>query len=66
MIEKNPDYMVQYWVGLMDGDGSVQVNIWRKKGLQYRLVIKLRNDCEKKEYIFVGKNTKNYRWRRKG
>ena len=32
----------------MDGDGSVQVNIWRKKGLQYRLVIKLRNDCEKR------------------
>ena len=27
----------------MDGDGSIQVNHWRKKLLQYRLVIKLSN-----------------------
>jgi hypothetical protein len=27
----------------MDGDGSIQVNHWRKKSLQYRLVIKLSN-----------------------
>jgi hypothetical protein len=27
----------------MDGDGSIQVNHWRKKSLQYRLVIKLKN-----------------------
>lgn len=26
----------------MDGDGSIQVNHWRFKGLQYRLVIKLK------------------------
>ena len=26
----------------MDGDGSIQVNHWRKKSLQYRFVIKLR------------------------
>ena len=26
----------------MDGDGSIQVNHWRKKNLQYRFVIKLR------------------------
>jgi len=32
-----------FWVGLMDGDGSIQVNHWRKKSLQYRLVIKLSN-----------------------
>lgn len=32
-----------FWVGLMDGDGSIQVNHWRKKNLQYRLVIKLSN-----------------------
>jgi hypothetical protein len=55
MIEKNPDYIIQYWVGLMDGDGSVQVNIWRKKGLQYRLVIKLRNDCEKRNISLLEK-----------
>ena len=27
----------------MDGDGSIQVNHWRKQSLQYRLVIKLCN-----------------------
>ena len=26
----------------MDGDGSIQVNHWRKKNLQYRFIIKLR------------------------
>lgn len=29
-----------FWVGLMDGDGSIQVNHWRKKNLQFRLIIK--------------------------
>ncbi len=27
----------------MDGDGSIQVNHWRKQSLQYRLIIKLSN-----------------------
>jgi cytochrome c oxidase subunit 1 len=35
-------YFQQFWVGLMDGDGSIQVNHWRKRYLQYRLVIKLK------------------------
>lgn len=35
------EQLVQYWVGLMDGDGSIQVNHWREKSLQYRLIIKL-------------------------
>lgn len=48
MIKKEKEYFIQYWVGLMDGDGSVQVNHWRKKNLQYRLVIKLKNDSEKR------------------
>jgi hypothetical protein len=30
-------------VGLMDGNGNVQVNQWRMKYLQYRLIIKLNN-----------------------
>jgi cytochrome c oxidase subunit 1 len=30
-----------FTVGLIDGDGSLQVNHWRKKNLQFRLVIKL-------------------------
>lgn len=37
------DYIKMFWVGLMDGDGSIQVNHWRKKSLQFRLVIKLSN-----------------------
>lgn len=37
----DPEYIKQFWVGLMDGDGSIQVNHWRKKNLQFRLVIKL-------------------------
>ena len=41
-IKKDPDYITKFWVGLMDGDGSIQVNHWRYKNLQYRLVIKLK------------------------
>jgi hypothetical protein len=37
------DYIKMFWVGLMDGDGSIQVNHWRHQSLQYRLVIKLSN-----------------------
>jgi hypothetical protein len=33
----------RFWVGLMDGDGSIQVNHWRNKVLQFRFVIKLKN-----------------------
>lgn len=38
------DYIKSFWVGLVDGDGSIQINHWRKQILQYRLVIKLKND----------------------
>ncbi len=44
ILKSESEYLCQYWVGLMDGDGSLQVNHWRKKSLQYRLVIKLKND----------------------
>ena len=37
------EYIKMFWVGLMDGDGSIQVNHWRRSSLQYRLVIKLSN-----------------------
>ncbi len=37
------EYLKMFWVGLMDGDGSIQVNHWRKQSLQFRLVIKLSN-----------------------
>jgi hypothetical protein len=36
-------YLLPFWVGLMDGDGSIQVNHWRKRSLQFRIVIKLRD-----------------------
>ena len=42
-IIKDPEYFKKFWVGLMDGDGSIQINHWRKKNLQFRLVIKLKN-----------------------
>ena len=41
-IKKDPHYIQKFWVGLMDGDGSIQVNHWRCKYLQYRLIIKLK------------------------
>ena len=34
----------QFWVGLVDADGSVQCNHWRKKTLQYRIVIEMHVD----------------------
>ena len=45
LFDKNDynEYIKMFWVGLMDGDGSIQVNHWRKQSLQYRLVIKLSN-----------------------
>ena len=41
-LKKDPHFILKFWVGLMDGDGSIQVNHWRRKSLQYRLVIKLK------------------------
>ena len=35
-------YLSQFLVGLIDGDGSLQVNHWKKKSLQFRAVIKLK------------------------
>ncbi len=37
------NYIKVFWVGLMDGDGSIQLNHLRSKSLQYRLIIKLSN-----------------------
>ena len=41
-LQINNNYIEKFWVGLMDGDGSIQVNHWRKQNLQFRLVIKLK------------------------
>lgn len=37
----SPQQLKAFAVGLIDGDGSLQVNQWRRKGLQYRLIVKL-------------------------
>lgn len=37
------EYLEQFFVGLLEGDGSIQVNHWRAKSLQFRLIIKLKN-----------------------
>jgi hypothetical protein len=42
-LSTNPDYIKAFFVGLMDGDGSIQVNHWRKSCLQFRMAIKLKN-----------------------
>nr|YP_009944738.1 hypothetical protein [Ankistrodesmus falcatus]QMS48907.1 hypothetical protein [Ankistrodesmus falcatus] len=41
--KKEKAYYEAFFVGLMDGDGSIQVNHWRQKVFQYRMVIKLKN-----------------------
>lgn len=41
--KQKKDSITKFWVGLMDGDGSIQVNHWKKRSLQYRLVIKLKS-----------------------
>ena len=45
-LKKDLYYIHKFWVGLMDGDGSIQVNHWKFKSLQYRLVIILKNCSE--------------------
>jgi cytochrome c oxidase subunit 1 len=42
-LNNSDEYIKKFWVGLMDGDGSIQVNHWRRQSLQYRLIIKLSN-----------------------
>jgi len=39
----NPEYIKAFFVGLFDGDGSCQVNHWRSKNLQFRVIVKLKN-----------------------
>lgn len=61
--ENIKEYIKKFWVGLMDGDGSIQVNHWRKKNLQYRLIIKLKYCTENVEMLnlisyFIGGNVR--------
>ena len=44
-------YIKKYFVGLLEGDGSIQVNHWREKILQYRIVIKLKETVSNKRML---------------
>lgn len=60
----NKEFFYAFFVGLMDGDGSIQVNHWRKRSLQYRLIIKLKYTVWNKEMLiniskYVGGNVRN-------
>nr|QYC94363.1 putative LAGLIDADG homing endonuclease [Oedogonium sp. 244] len=35
----------------MDGDGSIQVNHWRAKSLQYRIIIKFKNTAANEQML---------------
>ena len=59
----NKEYIHKYWVGLMDGDGSIQVNHWKYQSLQYRLIIKLNNNLANYNMLitisyYIGGNVK--------
>src|SRR5882757_1699349 len=57
----NNDHIKKFWVGLMDGNGSIQVNHWRQKNLQYRLVIKLSNlESNVKMLILISNQLKGH------
>ena len=45
-IKRDLHYIHKFWVGLMDGNGSIQVNHSKYTNLQYRLVIKLKYNIE--------------------
>lgn len=57
------DKILPFFVGLIDGDGSIQVNHWRQKSLQFRIVIKLKYTYMNylmlnKIKVYVGGNVK--------
>lgn len=47
------DYVIKFFLGLFEGDGSIQVNHWRKKNLQYRLIIKLKYTMENYKMLLL-------------
>ncbi len=51
----NINYIYGFFVGMMDGDGSIQVNHWKKKILQFRLVIKLKYTYNNENMLYIFK-----------
>lgn len=49
--EKDKEYIKKFFVGLLDGDGSIQVNHWKGRILQFRIVIKLKNTERNKDML---------------
>ena len=57
----NNDYIEKFWVGLMDGNGNIQININKKK-LEYRFIIKL--NSLKSNYNMLITIAKTIGWKR--
>lgn len=55
-IYLNKGFIEPFFVGLFDGDGSVQVNHWRRKKLEFRLVIKLKYTPANLEMLKIIRN----------
>ena len=53
-------YLSQFLVGLIDGDGSLQVNHWKKKSLQFRAVIKLKYTYL--NWLMLNHLSKTFQW----
>lgn len=43
LLPLSTDYIQKFWVGLMDGDGSIQVNHSHLRSVNYRLTLKLKD-----------------------
>lgn len=48
----NKEYIKMFWVGLMDGNGNIQINHYKYKYLQFRLIIKLENNHSNYQILF--------------
>jgi hypothetical protein len=45
------DYVRKFWVGLMDGDGSLQVNHTHSKYVNYRITLKLKDNVANRSML---------------
>lgn len=45
-MQMNQHFYPSFFLGLLEGDGSIQVNSWKKTYLQFRIIIKLKQTPE--------------------